>query len=748
VQPVLYHKAGAVNPDDFEELPEREPSWRMRERATQCRKRLLAAGYWPLPVNGKAPPIAGWQDMHATDKIVGTWEQYADATNSGILTRETPGIDIDITHPDAAAAVEALAREHFEERGYILVRFGKAPKRMILLRTDEPFKKLLRIFLAPDGTEQQVEILASGQQVVVAGIHPDTGKPYSWHGGEPGEIKREDLPYVREADMVAFLEAAAELLVKDFGFKAKKDDSRKANGATTGSATQPNNGAAGIREKTYAQAALDGCAEELAAAASGSRNGTLNKLAFRLGRMVARGWIERTEVEAALTEAMHANGYVADKGIGAVEATLKSGLDSGEKEPHPDLADQDETPAAAAAALEPPQHPKRTLAEVHELFRKWFGSEYDTDVIDAVMAAAAAERLAGDPLWLLVISGPGNTKTETVQSLSGAGAFVTSTIASEGALLSASPRKSRVKTATGGLLRRIGDRGVLVIKDVTSILSADRNTRAGVLAALREVYDGRWERNVGTDGGQTLTWTGRIAVVGAVTTAWDAAHGVVSVMGDRFVSIRSDSTAGREKAGLQAIRNTGGETAMRAEIAAGVGGLINHVEVDREWPLEDREMRSLVKVADIVTYTRTAVERDFRGDVIDSHAPEMPTRFAKQLAQMVRGGGALGMSRREALQLAMRCARDSIPQLRLEILLDLAGNPRSRAADVCQRITKPHRTVRRELEALNTLRLLHEEQEQSIADESKIVWRYSLNEDKLDRETLLAMVRQHPSGLF
>jgi len=111
------------------------------------------------------------------------------------------------------------------------------------------------------------------------------------------------------------------------------------------------------------------------------------------------------------------------------------------------------------------------------------------------LAAAAAERLAGDPLWLLVISGPGNTKTETVQALSGAGAHVSSTISSEGALLSASPRKSRAKTATGGLLRKIGDRGILVIKDVTSILSADRNTRAGVLAALREVYDGRWQRN-------------------------------------------------------------------------------------------------------------------------------------------------------------------------------------------------------------------------------------------------------------
>ena len=50
----------------------------------------------------------------------------------------------------------------------------------------------------------------------------------------------------------------------------------------------------------------------------------------------------------------------------------------------------------------------------------------------------------------------------------------------------------------------------------------------------------------------------------------------------------------------------------------------------------------------------------------------MPTRFAKQLTQMVRGGVAIGMTREEAMRLAIRCARDSIPPLRLEILLDVA----------------------------------------------------------------------------
>src|SRR5262249_22614101 len=160
----------------------------------------------------------------------------------------------------------------------------------------------------------------------------------------------------------------------------------------------------------------------------------------------------REHVEANLLGAMHANGYVADKGIKAAEATLRSGLDAGIKEPHSDLPDDD----GAAKTAEPcDDQPRCTLDDVHAVFRRWFGQGYDIDAIDAVMAPAAADRLAGDPLWLLLISAPGNAKTETVSSLAGAGAHVTSTIASEGALLSGSPRKGN-KAATGGLLRKIG----------------------------------------------------------------------------------------------------------------------------------------------------------------------------------------------------------------------------------------------------------------------------------------------------
>ncbi len=67
--------------------------------------------------------------------------------------------------------------------------------------------------------------------------------------------------------------------------------------------------------------------------------------------------------------------------------------------------------------------------------------------------------------------------------------------------------------------------------------------------------------------------------------------------------------------------------------------------------------------ADIVTRARTGIDYDYRGDVVDAHEPEMPTRFAKQLGQVVRGAAALGVSRHDALRLAIRCARGSIPPL-------------------------------------------------------------------------------------
>ncbi len=378
------------------------------------------------------------------------------------------------------------------------------------------------------------------------------------------------------------------------------------------------------------------------------------------------------------------------------------------------------------------------LSTAHIAFRRWLGPSYDLGALDVTLAVGACEQLGGDPPWLLIISGSGNAKTETAAALAGIGAHITSTITSEGALLSATAKKERGKDATGGLLRKIGDQGLLVIKDFTSILSMSRDARASVLAALREIYDGKWERNVGTDGGRTLTWNGRIVLVGAVTSAYDAAHAVISAMGDRFALVRMDSSDQviRLAAGRQALLNVDHEVQMRAELAEAVGAVLGGVDPDLADLSDDDQLR-LLDVANLVTLTRTAVERDYRGDVIDAHAPEMPTRFAKMLGQIVRGGRSIGMPRESAIRAAIRVAGDSMPPLRLAILANVAANPGSRTTDVRKRLQKPNTTVDRELQALHMLGLLVQAEHPNDPG-----WLYSLS-DLVDKSVLSILVTRN-----
>jgi len=376
------------------------------------------------------------------------------------------------------------------------------------------------------------------------------------------------------------------------------------------------------------------------------------------------------------------------------------------------------------------------LAETHETYLRWFGKDYDLDALDCVLAAAAAEKLGGDPPWLLVVSGSGAAKTETVMPLAAAGAVMVSTINGEAALLSGTSAKERTKNATGGLLRSIGERGVLVVKDVTSILSMNRDTRALVLAALREIYDGRWSRNVGTDGGKTLTWRGRLVVIGAVTTAWDSAYQVIATMGDRFVLVRIDSTENRRAAGKQALRNVNREAEMREELSDVIKRLLGSIPDGAGVRLTDAEMERLLDLADVVTRARTAVERDYAGGPVFAHAPEMPTRFAKQLAQIVRGGLSLGMARGAAMAVAVRCAGDTMPPLRLKVVGDVAGHPMSRTAEVVKRLQLPRQTVDRVLQELHLLGLL-------VVDEEpygeRVRWIYALAPE-VDRDAVTALI--------
>jgi hypothetical protein len=177
---------------------------------TDVRQRLIENGYVPVPCEGKDARSEQWErrTRETAQAALTMWARdFPDASNTGMLCVTAPTLDIDVLDREAVDAAVALVQERFGDRGKVLLRYGRRPKVAIPFQTDTPFKKIQVELVAPDGsTEQKIEFLAMGQQVVVHGVHPVTHEMYQWSGGNPGNTKRAELPAITVEEAQALVE--------------------------------------------------------------------------------------------------------------------------------------------------------------------------------------------------------------------------------------------------------------------------------------------------------------------------------------------------------------------------------------------------------------------------------------------------------------------------------------------------------------------------------------------------------------
>ena len=344
------------------------------------------------------------------------------------------------------------------------------------------------------------------------------------------------------------------------------------------------------------------------------------------------------------------------------------------------------------------------LAAVEAIYARWI-RDVDPIPTRVTLATYIANRdLDGDPVWMMLVGGSGVGKTERLAPLAVMPDVVLeSSITGPAALLSGSSKKERSKDASGGILRKLRDgRGVLVLKDFTSIIDMHRDSRAEVLAALREVYDGRWDRSVGVDGGRTLTWIGHLGLIAGCTTAIDSAHSVVSTMGTRFMLVRLQGDP--DLAG-SAFDHVGEERPMREALREAVRSLLDDLPGASFDKAEVRD--PLIALAQLVARARSPVDRDHQGELRLVLDAEAPTRIVKMLTQLWRASGLLGLDRASAWHLVRRVGLDSIPKLRRSILDYLArvlATPST--TEVAEYVEHPTRTTRRALEDLAAHRVV------------------------------------------
>ena len=138
---------------------------------------------------------------------------------------------------------------------------------------------------------------------------------------------------------------------------------------------------------------------------------------------------------------------------------------------------------------------------------------------------------------------------------------------------------------------------------------------------------------------------GKLGLVAGCTAAIDSYHGVMSVMGERFILYRLP-TIDPAKQAERALDNTGKVRAMRAELAAVVRRLFAGLDVSKGLPpLDEGETAKLIALSSLVASARSAVERNPYGAreidlVLDTEAP---ARLAQTLRRLYAGMLAIGL---------------------------------------------------------------------------------------------------------
>lgn len=367
-----------------------------------------------------------------------------------------------------------------------------------------------------------------------------------------------------------------------------------------------------------------------------------------------------------------------------------------------------------------------TLPELIDLFREHLFLP-DPGLLIVTLGALVANYLPGDPVWMLFVAPPAYGKTEILNALdSVADCYPVSSI-TEAGLLSGS--MSRNENATGGLLAEmtkagqqahrkerwpnaVKSFGVIVAKDVTSILSKVGSGKSGVadarldvIAALREIFDGKWDRLLGSDGGRHLAWHGKCGFLGAVTESIDRFSTVMGAMGERFLLYRLPilDNEGRLEQGMASITNVGRQGAFREELAQAVSDFMAGLNLT--YPeLPSSVAEALVRLADLTTRCRSSVERSgSMQDIELAYEDEAPARVAAELAQLYRGLRTLGLDESDAWQVVVKVALDSMPKMRRVIVQALAESPQAtwqNEHQLADRVRLNGPTVRRTLEDL------------------------------------------------
>ncbi len=340
------------------------------------------------------------------------------------------------------------------------------------------------------------------------------------------------------------------------------------------------------------------------------------------------------------------------------------------------------------------------LEEVKQVFKKWLFLK-DDNLIDVSLAVIVANYfLDADPLWLLIVAPSSGAKTEVLRSLDGCRNVYFLSNLTKATLVSGQKGEN-----DASLLPKLSSH-ILVMKDFTTVLEMRADDKAEILAQLREIYDGKYEKAFGT--GKVFKWKGHVGFLAGVTTAIDDSLLVKQVLGERFILYRTIHED-RKSMTRQALRNTGKEKDMRNDLNQIFKDFLNQFQkVDRLLNCPDNIEENIIYLADLTAVARSSVPREGTGDRIIKYVPdpELPPRLAKQFKLLACGLALVrekGHVTDDEYYILKKIAFDTVPKQRKIAIKALLSDDWLKTREVADKIRYPVSTTKIILEDLHVL---------------------------------------------
>lgn len=300
-----------------------------------------------------------------------------------------------------------------------------------------------------------------------------------------------------------------------------------------------------------------------------------------------------------------------------------------------------------------------------DFINKWHQSP-DMEAINTMLAVYTAHYYISEPpIWLFLVGPPGTGRTAIAMGLLGSLSRVSMVDdLTPQTFLSGLTKGSDPKRYS--LLHRIGADGIIAMSDFGTFQSKRHEVVSEVAGQMRRVYDGRFDRDVGSSK-VALSWEGKITIIAAMTQGGEQRWQSFRSLGERFMQIRWPRGPGvaTVEAAQHQVGNEAEISRKMKQICAAFVNCDNFPTINK--PIIDQRLSNL---AELTARLRATAPK--KGEYEEA---EQGTRIGKALAQVIRGNATL--FRREVdpvvdFKIAQRLALDSIPLNRSKVMRELS----------------------------------------------------------------------------